>query len=538
MKKKLIISTIIAMAITGSSYASEPVSAISQDEVNKALIAIKEKETKPTIENYGNQTVFDKTDIPTLDSMSNKLDKSAEARKQTDTAQSISDKINSSLEATSLQGQLVAENTDKIINVDDCVKIALAHHPSIVSSKSSAEIYKSKIAQAWSNYFPKLGVGVEYSRNDTLVSAYSSADMKYNMFYMPTASANIMLFDFGKTKAQADIAKKTYQASVDNVQKSINDVIFNVKKSYYNLLYAIQQEKVLQNSVNDYEIHLAQAKAFYNIGTKAKIDVLTAEYNLGKSKLDLIKAKNSVKLAYAEVNNAIGVPEFSEYAIDENLATRSYDVLLEDMLKTAFETRPEYLAAKKKAEGSNILIRASKRAFLPDLNAFGSIQYGGKNPGNDAGYQFGANLSYSNFNGLLLKKQVDEAKATAKRDTADLENTRQSVYLEVKQAYIDLQNSKDSIPVSSLAMLQAKEQYDLASGRYKVGLGDAVELKDAENTYRQAQLEYYSTLMNYNIAAANLERVTGAPLEQSGKNSQTDEAQPEENSENEETQEI
>ena len=43
-------------------------------------------------------------------------------------------------------------------------------------------------------------------------------------------------------------------------------------------------------------------------------------------------------------------------------------------------------------------------------------------------------------------------------------------------------------------------------------MGDAVELKDAENTYRQAQLEYYSDLMNYNISAANMERVIGAPI--------------------------
>ena len=537
MKKKLIISTIIAMAITGSVYASEPVNAVSQDEVNKALIAIKEKETTPTVENYGNQTVFDSNDIPTLDSMSNKIDKSAEAKSQVDTAKSISDKINQSLETTSLQGQVAAENVDKIINVDDCVKIALAHHPSIVSSKSSAEIYKTKIGQAWANYFPKFSVGAEYSRNDMMVTMISPSQQRYNMFYLPTASANLMLFDFGKTKSEADIAKKTYQAAEDNVQKSINDVIFNVKKTYYNLLYAIQQEKVLETSVHDYQIHLEQAKAFYRIGTKAKIDVLTAEYNLGKSKLDLIKAKNSVKLAYASVNNAIGVPEFSGYEIDENLATRSYDVILDDMLKTAFETRPEYLAAKKKAEGSKLLVRASKRAFLPDLKAFGSVQYGGVHPGNDVGYQFGANLSYSNFNGLLLKKQVDEAKATAKKDIADLENTRQSVYLEVKQAYIDLQNAKDSIPVSSLAMMQAKEQYDLASGRYKVGLGDAVELKDAENTYRQAQLEYYSTLMNYNIAAANLERVTGAPIVQPNANAQTD-GQTEDKSQNGETQEI
>lgn len=345
-----------------------------------------------------------------------------------------------------------------------------------------------------------------------LVTSFTPPSQRYNMFYLPTVSANLKLFDFGKTKAEADLAKKTYEASEDNVQKSINDVIFNVKKSYYNLLYAMQQERVMTDSVHDFQVHLEQANAFYRIGTKAKIDVLTAEYNLGKAKLDLIKSKNSVKLAYANVNNAIGQPEFENYAIDENLETRTYEVALNDMLNTAFETRPEYLAAKKKVEGSQLLVKASRRAFLPDLNAFASFQYGGKNPGKDTGYQIGGNFSYSNFNGLLVKKQLDEAKATAKKDVADLENTRQSVYLEVKQAYIDLQNAKDSIPVSQLAMMQAKEQYDLASGRYKVGLGDAVELKDAENTYRKAQLEYYSNLMNYNIAAANLERVTGAPI--------------------------
>lgn len=513
MEKKLIISTIIAMAITGSVYASEPVNAISQDAVNKALIAIKEKETVPDVNTYGKTTVFDSQIVPTLNDFDEDLKKSTEEQKQIDSAKAIADKINESLEKKTIQAEVQQESVSEIVNVDDCVKIALAHHPSIVSSKSSAEIYKSKIAQAWSNYFPQIGVGAEYSRNDMLVGAFTPSTQKYHMFYLPTASANLMLFDFGKTKSQVDIARKTYFASEDNVQKSINDVIYNVKQSYYNLLFALQQEKVLETSVHDYEIHLEQAKAFYRIGTKAKIDVLTAEYNLGKAKLDLIKAKNTVKIAYATVNNAIGMPEFSDYSIDENLETRTYDVLLDDMLKTAFETRPEYLAAQKKAEASKILVKASKRAFLPDLKAFGSIQYGGVHPGNDVGYQFGANLSYSNFNALLLKKQVDEAKATANKDTADLENTRQTVYLEVKQAYIDLQNSKDSIPVSSLAMIQAKEQYDLASGRYKVGLGDAVELKDAENTYRQAQLEYYSTLMNYNIAAANLERVTGAPIQ-------------------------
>ena len=504
MNKKLITTLILLLAVM------LPVTAKENKTVEKLeRVAIQEQADKAT---DSAKTDIKTETLPNVDGMNEHLDKNSKNSTQIDSAKSIADKINASLKKEEYQTEVASEQVGQIVTVDDCVKIALASHPSIISAQSSAEIYKTKIAQAWSSYFPKISLGAEYSRNDMLVTSFAPLSQKYNMFYLPTVSANMKLFDFGKTKAEADIAKKTYEASEDNVQKSINDVIYNVKKSYYNLLYAMQQEKVMTDSVHDFQIHLEQANAFYRIGTKAKIDVLTAEYNLGKAKLDLIKSKNSVKLAYANVNNAIGQPEFENYAIDENLETRTYDVVLSDMLNTAFETRPEYLAAKKKAEGSQLLVKASKRAFLPDLNAFASFQYGGRNPGKDTGYQFGGNFSYSNFNGLLLKKQVDEAKATAKKDTADLENTRQAVYLEVKQAYIDLQNAKDSIPVSQLAMMQAKEQYDLASGRYKVGLGDAVELKDAENTYRKAQLEYYSNLMNYNIAAANLERVTGAPI--------------------------
>ena len=504
MNKKLITTLILSLAVMLPTMANQ------NKTVQKLEKVAIQEQTDNTAGSAKNEVKSET--LPNIDGMKEDLKNNTKNSTQIDSAKSIADKINASLQKEEYQSEVANEQVGQIVTVDDCVKIALANHPSIVSAKSSSEIYKTKIAQAWSAYFPRIGVGAEYSRNDMLVTSMSPPTQRYNMFYLPTVSANMKLFDFGKTKAEADIAKKTYEASEDNVQKSINDVIFNVKKSYYNLLYAMQQEKVMSDSVHDFQVHLEQANAFYRIGTKAKIDVLTAEYNLGKAKLDLIKSKNSVKLAYANVNNAIGQPEFENYAIDENLETRTYDVALNDMLNKAFETRPEYLAAKKKADASNLLVKASKRAFLPDLNAFASFQYGGRNPGKDTGYQFGGNLSYSNFNGLLLKKQVDEAKATAKRDVADLENTRQSVYLEVKQAYIDLQNAKDSIPVSQLAMMQAKEQYDLASGRYKVGLGDAVELKDAENTYRKAQLEYYSNLMNYNIAAANLERVTGAPI--------------------------
>lgn len=406
-------------------------------------------------------------------------------------------------------------NTNKIIEVDDCVKIALEHHPSIKAAMSNAEVYKSKIAQAWSNYFPTFSAGISYSRNDTQMANYAFPIQKYDMFYVPNVSGNLLLFDFGKTKAQADLAKRTYESAKYSLQTSINTVVYNVKQSYYNLLFAQQQVHVYEDTVKDYTLHLEQARAYYDIGSKAKIDVLTAEYNLGNAKLNLIKAKNTLQIAYVQLSNAMGMPEYSDYDVTDNLTTKAYNINVDDAVNTAYETSPELLAAKKKADASELQIRSSKRAFTPNIQGFASYTRGGKQVDTDYGYQFGAELSYSTINLMLLKKQVDEAKAAYEKDLADYETSKQNIYFSVKEAYINLTNAQDSIVVAKLSMEQAKEQYDQASGRYKVGLGDAIELKDAETTYRNSQLEYYSTLLNYHVSAANLERLMGVPMESS-----------------------
>ena len=411
---------------------------------------------------------------------------------------------------TAYQGSV---DTTRIIEVNDCVKIALENHPLIRYAMSNAEVYQSKIAQAWSNYFPTFSAGISYSRNDMQVANFAFPVQTYDMFYVPNVSGNLLLFDFGKTKAQADIAKTNYESAKYNLQNSINSVICSVKQAYYNLLFAQQQVQVYEDTVKDYTLHLEQANAYYRIGTKPKIDVLTAEYNLGNAKLNLIQAKNTLKIAYVQLSNAMGMPEYSTYDVTDNLVQKTYDINVDNAVKTAFETSPELLAAKKKADASELLVRSSKRAFTPNVSGFAGYTRGGKKVDTDYGYQIGAQLNYSTVNLMLLKKQVDEAKATYKRDLADYENTKQTIYYQVKEAYINLVNSQESIGVAKLSMNQAKEQYDQASGRYKVGLGEAIELKDAETTYRNAQLNYYNTLLNYHVSAANIEKVIGIPIE-------------------------
>ena len=383
--------------------------------------------------------------------------------------------INSQIEYSDMNGE---------VTLVDCIKLAITHHPAIMSAISNSEIYKSRVGQAWSNYFPTLSAGVSYSRNDMLMTmggAYSRMMAQtYNMYYVPTLSANMLLFDFGKTKAGADMAKRNFEASV-----------------------------------KDFELQLKQASAQYKIGRKAKIDVTTAEYNLGNAKVNLIKAKNTLELAAVQLANAVGIPELEGVILKDKLNTKQYDVNFPELIKTAEAARPALLSAKKKMDAAEMNVRAAKRAFAPDLSAFGSYNNGGRQIDSDYGYQFGVQLQYNALNVMLLKKQVDEANATYRKYVADYEQEKQNVYLEVKSAYISLLNSHDSLGVAKLALQQAKERQYQAFRRYQVGLGDAIEFKDSENTYLNAQLDYYNNLLNYNINAAELERVIGAPIKES-----------------------
>ena len=443
-------------------------------------------------------------------------------------AQNEKTKLDSSKEAQGMYETKFPELTSKIeystlngeVTLADCIKLAISNHPAIVSAISNAEIYESRIGQAWSGYFPTISAGLSYSRNDMLNTMGNNAYMRmmvqrYNMFYVPTISANMLLFDFGKTKANADLARKNYESSRYDAETSIESVIYNVKVAYYNMVFAQAQKIVYEDTVKDYELQLKQAEAYYKIGKKAKIDVTTAQYNLGNAKVNLIKAKNTLELASVELANAVGIPEMENVVLKDGMNTKMYDVNFPDLIKTAEDSRPSLLSAKKKLDAAELNIRSAKRAFTPDLSAFGSYDHGGRQISSDYGYQVGVQFNYTSLNLMSLKKQLDEANATYKKYAADYEQAKQNVYLEVKSAYISLLNSHDSLGVAKLALQQAKEQQYQAFRRYQVGLGNAIEFKDAENTYLNAQFSYYSNLLDYNVNAAELERVIGAPIKES-----------------------
>lgn len=405
----------------------------------------------------------------------------------------------------------VEKNID--MTLERCIELALGNNPQINAAFHDILASDSRIKQVWSNYFPQISWQTGYTRIRQLqLSDALGQNLTFNYFILGQVTLQQMLYDFGVTQNQATIKRLDYEAYKTTLGATINDVIYQTKDAYYNLLLAFESKKVAEDTVNKFEMFYNQAKAFYEIGMNPKVDVTIAEVNLSNAKLQLIQADNAVNLAIARLNNIMGVPFIDQYNVQERLQYQPVDITFNKAVDIAREARPELKLAELKVESANQTLKLVKKSYFPTISVEGQYQVGGKNWTSNYGYNFGGYLNFPTVNGMLIKNEIQEARYLYDKELANARNTQNQIYLEIQNAFLTLEEKKNQMPVALLGVKQSKENYELSYGRYRVGEANPTELKDAQINYQQAQLSYYTALYQYNSAKAALEKAVGKNL--------------------------
>ena len=405
----------------------------------------------------------------------------------------------------------VEKNID--MTLDKCIELALGNNPQINAAFHDILASDARIKQVWSNYFPQVSWQTGYTRIRQLqLSDALVRNLTFNYYILGQVTLQQMLYDFGVTQNQATIKRLDYEAYKTTLGATINEVIYQTKDAYYNLLYAFENKRVAEDTVNKFEMFYNQAKAFYEIGMNPKVDVTIAEVNLSNAKLQLIQADNAVNLAVARLNNVMGVPFIDKYNVQERLKYQPVDITFNKSIEIARDARPELKLAELKVESANQTLKLVKKSYFPTLSVEGQLQIGGKSWTNNYGYNLGGYLNFPTINGMLIKNEIQEARYLYDKEIANAKNTQNQIYLEIQNAYLLLEEKKNQMPVAMLGVKQAKENYELSYGRYRVGEANPTELKDAQINYQQAQLNYYNALYQYNSAKASLEKAIGKNL--------------------------
>ena len=410
---------------------------------------------------------------------------------------------------------LITGGVEEVIDIslDECLRAALGNNPRVQAALQDVFASDARIKQAWSSYFPQLSWQTGYTKIKQLqLPDALGQNLVFNYYVLGQISASQMLYDFGVTQNVVTIRKLDNQGYKVALTGTVNDVVCEVKKAYYNLQYALEAKKVAEEMVARYESFYNQARAFYMAGTSPKVDVTIAEVNLSNSKLMLIQAENAVEIAIAKLNNTMGLPYTNRYKISDNLRYHPCDVTLNDAISIAKESRPEFQLANIKVEEARQNVKLVKKSYFPTITVEGQYQKGGRSWTSNYGYNFGGYLNFPTINGMLIKNEIKEAKALYTREQANALNTHNNIYYEIQQAFYSMIERKNSIPVAFLGLKQAKENYELSYGRYKVGVGNPVELKEAQVQYQDAMLRYYNSLYQFNTARADLEKFIGKNL--------------------------
>lgn len=397
------------------------------------------------------------------------------------------------------------------ITLEDCIKFALGNNPKIRAAIEEISASDARIKQSWSNYFPNLNwtTNGAKTRNLLFSDAIGARDATYTLYYLGQISVSQMIYDFGVTQNQVTIKKLAYKSSQETLTSVVNEVIKQTKDAYYSLLLAYDDKKVKEDNVQKFELFYNQARAYYEIGTNPKVDVTIAEVNLSNAKLQLIQADNQINVAMANLNNVMGLPYMTKFNVQERLKYADCDITLEDAMSIADESRPDLKVAKLQVEQARQQLKLMKKQYLPKITAQGNYAIGGSQPTKSYGYSFGGYLDFPTVNGMLINQQIKEAKANYSKQMANATSTENDIRLEIQKAYLTLVEKKNQIPVAFLGMKQAKENYDISFGRYKVGEASPTEMKDAQVSYLNSQISYYNALYQFNSAKAGLEKAIG-----------------------------
>ena len=209
-----------------------------------------------------------------------------------------------------------------------------------------------------------------------------------------------------------------------------------------------------------------------------------------------------------EVGNAFLTSKVEKINVLENYKFEPFPYTFEQAVNLAYKNRPDLKSFDATLNAVKEALKYTKREYLPEISA--SAGYGYRDKYNANSFNVGVNLS-SSVNIKGQKHKIDNAKIQVKMAENEIELAKQDIYFEVQDLYINMVQLEKQIPLLAVKVKQTLENFELADGRYAVGLGDYIELQDAKVNYNNAQVNYVQTVYNYNVARANLEKAIALP---------------------------
>jgi outer membrane protein len=432
---------------------------------------------------------------------------------------------------------------DAPLSLNEAVETALLHSPQAIAARWNAEAVKARVGQARSTWLPQLNslttVRGDYSYQ---TGTTEGREELRNFRYSSSLQLNQLIYDFGRTGGRIAGAEAGARAAREDAEATRAQLALQAMNSFFTVLQNEALREVAQVNLEQQGRRLQQAESFFKIGTRPQIDVLMAQTATAQARLQLVQAQGNVQTSRAQLLQALGLPEAEwaawigrpllpmlpaplplESAVSAPQPGGLPTAIAEAVIEEALAQRPDYQAMKQRVEQAEQVVRWTYGDYLPTLSVGASAGVSGSVSGlsvntvggvtrtdvptqGQPGFSLAGTLTlnWSLFSGLSTVYAVREARALRNAAQANLDALRLQVRSQLQQAALQVITARQSVDAASTLALQADKQLEMARGRYNAGVGNSIELGDAQLASTQAHAQKVQADYGLAQARANL----------------------------------
>jgi outer membrane protein len=415
---------------------------------------------------------------------------------------------------TSLAG--TAAGSTLRLDLDECVEMAVEVNIAVLKAGYDLDRAENGVWSAASPLIPNLRLRADRTtyQDEALRPAGGDRLILTDKFYTAAFSAEEFV-DFGTIMGlfETTAAKHATEHYVVSVR---HEVAYVARGLYLGVLRAERLLGVREEALELSRRQLERAQALVDVGSAVRSDVLKAQVEVSRNELELITARNDLRLAETDLRYFLGIDDDIGLELDENVYAGEADYDLDTALTTAMRFRPDIKTSEENLRSTKHGVWRERGGWFPWLAVgYSKSYYSAELPEgiggfwDEAEWKWQISTGINVFDGLRTFTSVRDAKARRSIAEKDLDQMRLDAALEVKRAFYGVEEAKQRVKVSEEAVEVAEEDLRLAEERYRLGGGTMLEQIDSSVALSEARTSRIEAMYDYLLSQAQLERAMG-----------------------------
>lgn len=399
------------------------------------------------------------------------------------------------------------------LTLEEAVELALKSDEELQSYIEDLKSVKGQIISSRSSFFPQFQLDTRYTKlntvPETIIPAGTFPDQPFDMtFPMGTRedfelsiSATQPLFTGGKIWHGHKINKTQEKAATEEIRRVENELTYDVRSTYLNLLLTDSLIAVTEESLARAEDHYEVARDRYDVGLAPRFEMLRSEVEVTNLQSELANLKNLRVVQVESLRTLLNLSDEEELILTDTMDFVELDKNLNSCIERAVDNRPEIKSLQYNHEMLKRTISIAKSGYYPDIFLIGSFTSSTDDIDERSHYQniwsATLQLSWTFFDWLGTYGDVVSARADSRAFEYKKESAVEGIELEVESIYQNLQSASENLRAQEANISLAEESLEMVEDQYDAGLVTNLDVLDAQLSLHRAKLGYYRSLNDY-----------------------------------------